>query len=339
LWTGIGHIKRGLSKQPVSTIKSLNFFKLKKSALSLSALYWLVAFNESGPYDIVHCHFGPNGKVGLHLRNIGAVDGKIVVAFHGYDLTMYLKQNGEGTYAEVFKHADLIMPISHLWENRLTQLGCSRKKIIVHRMGIDTDRYRSPQKRRNKDSQCRLVSVARFVEKKGLEYSIEAVAQLLKSQDNILYNIVGDGELHRKYADIISNHNVGDKIQLLGWKKSEEVINIMGESDILIAPSITSQKGDQEGIPVVIMEAMALGKAVISTKHSGIPELVADGLTGFLVNERSVEELKEKILFFIKHPGKMKDMGAEGRKIAEKEYDINQLNDKLIDIYKILLQK
>ena len=92
----------------------------------------------------------------------------------------------------------------------------------------------------------------------------------------------------------------------------------MADSDILLAPSVTSKDGDQEGIPVVLMEAFANGLPVISTYHSGIPELVQDGISGFLVPERDVDALKEKINQLILQSELRSRMGLAGRKYVER---------------------
>jgi colanic acid/amylovoran biosynthesis glycosyltransferase len=103
----------------------------------------------------------------------------------------------------------------------------------------------------------------------------------------------------------------------------------MSESDIFLAPSVTSLNGDQEGIPVVLMEALASGMPVISTYHSGIPELIEDGKSGFLTPERDVDALTEKICYLIEHNEKWQDIGNCGRKQVEEKYDINILNERL----------
>jgi len=105
-----------------------------------------------------------------------------------------------------------------------------------------------------------------------------------------------------------------------------------------LAPSITSQNGDQEGIPTTLMEAMACGLPVLSTFHSGIPELVQDGQSGFLVPERDVEALAEKLEHLLNHQECWSEMGLAGRKFVEANHDINKLNDRLVEIYEQLLE-
>ena len=88
---------------------------------------------------------------------------------------------------------------------------------------------------------------------------------------------------------LIEELNVGNNVKLLGWRHQEEIIELMKHTDVFIAPSVVGGDGDEEGIPVVLMEALAQGMPVLSTQHSGIPELVQDGESGFLVPRETLK--------------------------------------------------
>jgi colanic acid/amylovoran biosynthesis glycosyltransferase len=113
----------------------------------------------------------------------------------------------------------------------------------------------------------------------------------------------------------------------------------MKDSDILLAPSVTAEGGDQEGIPVVLMEALAQGLPVISTYHSGIPELVQDGVSGYLVHERDVNVLSERLEHLIKNQELWAKMGRAGRNYIENYYNIDKLNEQLVEIFQKLLNR
>ena len=119
----------------------------------------------------------------------------------------------------------------------------------------------------------------------------------------------------------------------MGWMNQGETFAFMQQADIFLAPSVTSADGDQEGIPVVLMEAMAHGLAVISSHHSGIPELVVDQKTGLLVDERDSGALARKIEFLIANPDQLVKLGTEGRKAVEADYNIRILNDDLVKTF------
>ncbi|MCG8365967.1 MAG: glycosyltransferase [Pseudanabaenales cyanobacterium] len=332
---GFGLLLANFFKDPVLLLRSLNFFKYGVKAASLRILYATIPFLGRRPqYDIIQCHFGKNGLKGVFLRDVGALKGKVITTFHGLDLSGFIHDVGDRIYDPLFKKGDLFLSISHYWKHRLVQLGCNPAEIIVHRMGIDCRRFTFTPRRLNADGRIQLITIARLVEKKGVEYGIRAVAKLAKDHRNLEYMIVGDGYLREPLEQLIQELEVADIVKLVGWKQQAEIIQLLSHADILLAPSVTSRKnGDQEGIPVVLMEAMAMGLPVLSTQHSGIPELVEDGVSGFLVPEQDVTALAEKLALLIKYPERWPEMGKAGRLQVENHFEIHQLNDQLIQIY------
>jgi colanic acid/amylovoran biosynthesis glycosyltransferase len=113
---------------------------------------------------------------------------------------------------------------------------------------------------------------------------------------------------------------------------------VLAQSHILIAPSVTAADGDEEGIPNTLKEAMAMGLPVISTVHAGIPELVNDGVSGFLVPERDVEALADRLMRLVDQPETWAAMGRAGRRQIEAEFDTDRLNDDLLVLYKGMLE-
>ncbi|MBT2730138.1 glycosyltransferase [Bacillus sp. ISL-75] len=324
-----------LPKTPKAILKSLNFVKYGKEALSLRLFYSALALidNDKKDFDIIHCHFGPNGILGACLKDIGVINGKVYTTFHGNDMTTYIKNNGDKCYNFLFKKGDFFLPISKFWEEKLIHLGCEPTNIIVHKMGVDLSKFNSYVKKDREDTEFNIVTVARFVEKKGVEYAIHAISQLVKQGQKIKYQIIGDGPLYDSINSLINNYGLADNINILGWKEQEEVIDIMKNSDLLLAPSVTSADGDMEGIPVVLMESMAMKVPVMSTYHSGIPELIEDGRNGFLVAEKDIDGLTEKLEFVIRNKNLLNEMGIKGRKSIEEVYDITKLNKKLETIF------
>jgi colanic acid/amylovoran biosynthesis glycosyltransferase len=312
----------------------LKVFLSRTNTPVIGILFALFPLINKSSYDIIYCHFGPNGNKAMILRKIGAVTGKLLTVFHGYDLSSYLKeQDNSHIYSHLFKQGDLFLPISDLWKSRLIELGCSPEKIVVHRMGIDVDKFIFKPRQIGADEKVRIVSIARLVSKKGIEYGIRAMERMTKTLEKFEYIVVGDGPLRNELEKLIDQLGVNQYVKLLGWKEQPEILEILSRSHIFLAPSITSETEDQEGIPVVLMEAMASGLPVISTKHGGIPELVKDKVSGFLVPEKSVDDLVDKLSYLINHPELWLEMGKAGRNFIVENYNIEKLNDTLVKIY------
>ena len=139
------------------------------------------------------------------------------------------------------------LPISEYWKEQLIELGCDRNKIIVHRMGVDMRKFSFIPRYPEDDGQIRITTIARLVEKKGVEYSIRAVAKLVKLNKKVKYYILGDGILRESLQKLIDDLGVNKNIKLLGWKQASEVVEILSKTHLLIAPSVTSSDGDKEG--------------------------------------------------------------------------------------------
>jgi colanic acid/amylovoran biosynthesis glycosyltransferase len=334
----LGLIFANFHKNPTVVLRTFNVAAYGKAALFLQILCQIVPFLDKGPYDILHCQFGPIGEFGLLLRDTGVFHGKIVTSFRGFDISSYVKEQGDNTYEDLFRRGDLFLCVSEHIKADLIRLGCDREKIIVHRSGIDPNTFNVIRREPKTAGKTTILTIARLVEKKGVEYGIEAVAKIAAKYPEVEYKIAGDGPLRDKLQLLIAKLNVGDKIELLGWRSQDQIAQLLERSDILLTPSLTSSKGDQEGIPGVIMEAFATGLPVVSTEHAGIPELVQDGASGFLVPEKDVDALIQKLEILIEQPQLRYAMGRTGRKFVEQYYNIETLNNRLVEVYQELLR-
>jgi len=241
-------------------------------------------------------------------------------------------------YREWAQEIDLLTPVSYLWKSQLAAMGCPPEKILVHRMAVDLDRFEFRVRRPG--NRLRLLTVARLVEKKGIEYAIRALA-LIKQQHpklTISLNVVGDGELRCHLESVRDSLGLQQQVNFLGWLDQDEVRQEMLNADLFVLPSVTAADGGKEGVPVSLMEAMASGMPVLSTLHSGIPELVQDGVSGFLLPEHDVDNLANRIYQFIETPELAEQMGHAGRAFVEENFNIHTLNQRLSMMYQRLLE-
>lgn len=327
---GLGLIFANLHKAPL-LLQSLNIFKYGRMAASMRLLYSVIPMMKSQPYDIIHCQFGMHGIEGMIFREIGAIKGKLITSFRGYDISWYVKEQGEHVYDELFKKGDLFLANCEFFRQKAIKLGCDEKKIIVHGSGIHCNRFTYKPRYPSPDG-IRIATTGRLIDKKGIEYGIRAIAKVVKTHPNIEYNVIGDGYLKEYLQRLIEELKIVDKVKLLGWKNQQEIIEILDKTHIFIAPSVTGNDGNQDAPVNTLKEAMAMGLPVIGTLHGGIPELIEDGVSGFLVPERDADAIAEKLIYLIEHP-EWEQMGKAGRAYVEKHYDIHKLNDELVAIY------
>ncbi len=335
---GIGLALRHGCRAPLVLLRTLNVFKHGRLAASLRLLYDAVSCLDQEGYDIIHCHFGPNGIRGLALREAGALTGKLVTTFHGYDVSGYVQEKGPHCYDRLFREGDLFIAISETMRRQLMALGCDEERIVVQRIGVDLSRFSPSLSGHHRNGPTRVLTIGRLVPKKGVEDGVRAVTTLLQAGYGLRYDVIGDGPLRPELERLIEEWGVGDCVRLHGARGESEVLNALERSDILLTPSLTGPDGDQEGAPVVLLEGMAMGLPTVSTVHSGIPELVEDDVSGFLVQEGDVGAISEKLAHLIDRPQLRARMGRAGQRAVAARFDAGQLNSELIQVYHDLLQ-
>lgn len=286
-------------------------------------------------YDIVHAQFGPYGVFATQLIEVGALSGTIVTSFRGYDLGKYLRTRPQA-YRGLFRAGALFLPVSQLLADRLVDAGCNPNHVRVHRSGIS---LRQMQYRESRPSEgpLRVITVARLVEKKGVCYAVEAVARAVAAGKSVSYTIVGDGPFRTELESQVRDLHMEKFISFAGAQAHSKVLEMVRLSHVLIAPSVTANDGDEEGVPNSLKEAMAIGLPVIGTRHGGIPELIEDGISGLLVDERDAAGLAECLTYLMEHPDLWPAMGHVARQRIAAEYDNDRLNDELIELYRGVL--
>ena len=157
------------------------------------------------------------------------------------------------------------------------------------------------------------------------------------SRRDFTYSIIGDGAGLKGMRTLIDRHGLHDVVHLLGALPHERVIEQLHQSDVILAPSVRGNNGDEEGTPTVLNEAHATGMPAIATFHSGIPETVQDGVTGMLVPERDVDALAARIVEMMDRHERWPAMGAAARSRIERFFNIDALNDALVETYLKLL--
>jgi colanic acid/amylovoran biosynthesis glycosyltransferase len=291
------------------------------------------------PYDVVQCHFGPAGIFAQMLRDVDALRGPLVTMFHGYDVGPYVREHGPYVYKHLFARGDLFICPSEFVRQRLIAAGCPAEKVRKFKLGTDLKRFSFKERTVDSSGAIRLVTVARLTEKKGLEYSIRAVAKLSQRFAKLEYNIIGEGDLRPQLTRLIEALGVGSTVHLLGSKPQREMDALLDQSHVFVLASVESRNGDMEGLPAVLLEAQAMGLPVVCTRHSGLPEGILEGKSGFLVRERDVDALAERLADVISRPEAWPEMGRQGRAFVEKEYDLNQRNDAVVELYRQLQER
>lgn len=269
-------------------------------------------------YDVVHAHWIiPQGIVQSLFKK------QYIVTGHGGDVTSMNKGIVKILKRRALKRAKNVTTVSNALKLEIQKIE-PEVKVIVRSMGCNMKEF-GPQFKEinffNQGNQKVILFVGRLAEVKGVTYLIEA----MKNIDAKLV-IVGTGNLERNLKE--QAKDCGKKVVFLGAKTHSELRKIYASADIFVSPSITAQDGGKEGFGLVFLEAMASGLPVIGSNSGGIPDVVIDGKNGFLVEEKNVRDLEEKIINLIQdediyaklREGALKTASSYDYSIIAKEY-------------------
>jgi len=325
-------ILRALARAPQLAMQVLKPSEYGYQAASLSALYRLAGVAaRKRTYDVLHAHYGPVGNSYRFAREL--LQAPFLVSFYGYDCWAVPRKEGPDVYRKLFRTADCTLVLADEMGKQLRDLGCPADRQRKLAVGVRVEDFVFQERKLNPGEPMRVITIARFVEKKGLEYSLRAIAEVQKRRGGIKYDLIGDGPLRGQIEKLIGELQLEEVVKLHGYCEGKRVHELMAQAHILLLSSVTAADGDQECTPVSLMDAQAAGMPVLSTRHSGIPEVVRDGQSGFLVPERDVPALAERLIYLADHPQLWLEMGRAGRKHVESTYNCKTLSHQLVQIY------
>ena len=300
-------------------------------AASLSALFRLANLcRKSGQYDVLHAHFGTVGNSFRFARELWRAP--LIVSFHGYDFSTVPRKEGAKVYQKLFATADAVTVNSDYTRRQVESLGCAAARLHKLPVGLDPDAFPFRERALKPGEPIRILTVARLTEIKGHAFVVRAVAKLRELGGDVRYEIAGDGPLHKELEQLVAELGLRAAVTFHGACGSGEVQRLMAEAHLFVLASV-SVAGDQEGQGLVLQEAQATGLPVIATNHGGLPEGMLADESGFLVPERNVDALAERLDYLIKRPELWPTMGRAGRKYVETHYDIRALNCRLVQLY------
>ncbi len=246
----------------------------------------LSEYLQTQKIEVVVAKYGPGGVAMLPICK--ALNIPLLVHFHGLDLTgnKVLARYADD-YKKMFQEVAGVLVVSRNQIALLEKMGCPSSKIHYSIYGAD---LKWAQLKPQFQKQI-FLGVGRLTPKKAPHLTIQAFAEVAKEYPNAQLQLVGGGELLETCKTLIRTLQLEDKVQLLGNQPPERVAELMQNACCFVQHSVTAADNDQEGSPVAIIEAGMAGLPVISTYHAGIPDIVIDGKTGFLVAENDVEAM------------------------------------------------
>lgn len=296
---------------------------------------------KSGHFEIVHTHKYKDTILAAPAAKVAGVP-HVVRTVHGLREPFQGLQSLRMNVYELIEHrvhkhcVDAIIAVSSQIEDKLKQERAVGKIVCV-KNGLDLDAFPSQIDRSRKRAEigvaadaCLIGAVGRLTPVKGLEYLLRAARILLSRQCRVQVAIVGDGSLREALEQQARDLGIVESIVFLGHR--EDTQELMFALDIFALPSLS------EGIPMALLEAMAAGRAVVASRVGGIPEVIHDGVEGFLVEPKDVQGFAGKCLQLIEAPDLANEVGLAARKRVEQRFSARGMAQQVTSLYDELIK-
>jgi glycosyltransferase involved in cell wall biosynthesis len=288
---------------------------------------YLQAFRLFRPAAVLG-EFGPVAVRAMTACRLAGVP--LIAHFHGVDASEHhLLQWHAKTYPALFEASVAVIAVSRAMEKKLLSLGCPPAKLHYNPYGVDCQAFKGAQPG---SAPPVFVAVGRFVDKKAPALTLAAFAKVHQRCAAARLRLIGDGPLYAGCREQAAALGIEAAVTFLGNQPHTAVQEEMRGARAFVQHSIEAPSGDCEGTPVAIIEASATGLPVVSTRHAGIPDVVLDGQTGFLVEERDVEAMAERMLRLAQAPVLAANMGRAAQQRIRTDFTIERSHSRLWSI-------
>ena len=304
----------------------------------ISLFFYLIYVIQKFNLDIIHAHSViPTGFVGVIVAKI--LRKPVLITAHGMDVTNFENR----PYFRRLLTFSLIncnkaIAVSRFLANKIKSFGTHQDNIIILRNAVNTKRFRPISNKslfeHNKTNNVLILFVGYLDVFKGIFELIAAFSEIKKDNKKIKLMIVGTGPKENEIRTKIVGLNLGKSVILTGEISPSEIHKYYQSADIFVLPSYT----DAGGPPLVVIEAMACGLPVIGTNVGGIPEGIEDGINGFIIHPKNVDELSEKLEILVNNKELRQKFGIKALETVDDEFNIEKKVEKLKVIYYELIQ-
>jgi len=320
-------------------LKKSNLAKIQLPFLFLSQLYYSMKIIKREDIDVVHSHWiVSNGLVGAICKKVFGI--KHVLTEHAAGLVALNKFPFKHSLAGfILSNCDGISVVSSHVYDRLLEfvhprvLNDTKRKLEIIPMGVNTNQFKVNKDKNelkakyNIKSENVLLFIGRLAEKKGVVYLIKALPSIISKVPSTTLIICGNGPLKDECENLTKKVGMNDFIKFTGYITEEEKVDYLSMTDLLIVPSIVTDDGDTEGLPVVILEGLSMGKPIIASDVGGIKDVIKDRINGFLIEPKNSIMIAETVSELISNKELMLQFSKFSLKTAE-EYDWNTIGKK-----------
>ena len=296
----------------------------------------LARYLRAQDVGLLHYHYLTDARFLSAIRRRTGVAA--IVSGYGYDVTEFpgqWRRLGRRYLRPLFDELDCFLAMTEDMRADMVALGCPEAKVHVHYHGSDTARFRCADRVYDKDGPLTVLCCARLYPGKGQHLVLRALHRIQRpGRDDFRVVIVGEGPARRDLERLVAEYGWGERAVLTGHlpHAGEALVEQFRRADLFVHPSVTIN-GAKEGVPGTIVEAMAAGLPVVSTRHGGIPFVIESGRHGLLVGERDVDALAAALDALLADATLRQRLGSAAARYAARELDLGSCTARLERIY------
>jgi glycosyltransferase involved in cell wall biosynthesis len=305
-----------------------------KAKLSPTDITYVTQRLSRGQFSLIHTHGYKANILGVIAAKLAGV--KSVVTVHLHTETSYRLRLYKVIDLLALRFFHKVIAVSESLRQYLIVAGLSPKKVITVHNAIDLEIFTSSVSFHNNKalienqleigSDQNIVSIiGRLTSQKGHRYFLESAGRVLEVFPEARFLIIGDGPLREELEGLSLSLGIAQAVRFLGYR--QDVATLMSMSDVIVMPSL------REGLPYVLLEALALARPVVGTPVGGIPEVVKHGETGFLVPPKDSESLAEAVIQILRNPKEAAKLGERGRELVSREFNVETMVRKTAAVY------
>ncbi len=333
-WHIMGHGRALISDIRLNT---LSYFLAP--AYAISASYQLLKIAQNQKSDYIYAHWViPNGPPAAWVaKRLGI---PLIISLHGSDIYLARKNPIFSSMARSsFKYARAVTACSPELYNSALELGAPKNNTHLIPWGVDPDLFNPDTRYYNfrkelglKADDFVIGSLGRMVSKKGFNILIEAFKSILQNHANAKLLIGGEGPIREELLSLVHSLNIKSAVILPGRIRWDQAPAFIASLDLFVLPSVRDPKGNIDGLPTVLIEAMGVGVPIIASDIGGVNLVIKDGLNGVLVPQGNSDILYKAISGLITQPKKRERLARTAREQAESTYNWKNIVLKILSI-------
>ena len=287
--------------------------------------------------DIVHVQWPiPNGLGALFLKKLYKID--YINTIYGEEVYLSKRYHTMPIIKLLVNSSSKTIPISSATLKACLDEGFQKDKLGKIPFGVDTNFFRPIKVDKDKKT-FQILTVGYLIERKGFKYLIEAMKEILRKHENVKLKIVGSGPLEKPLKKLIRELKLESTIEIISNIPDTGLLELYNLSDLFVLPSIVDTEGNTEGLGVVLLEAMACKLPVIGSNIGGIPDIVHDGVNGFLVPEKDSEKISITIMKLIENDEMRENFAINGYEMVKCCFSWELIAKEYINIYSTILKE